>query len=73
MEFNPNFNYGLRSALPVCWFSSASITSFALTPYLQNTIAVDKQVARFDVSMKNASRMEILETYRQKQYFVLLL
>jgi hypothetical protein len=31
-------------------------------PYLQNTVAVDKQVARFDISMKNAGRMEIFQT-----------
>jgi hypothetical protein len=40
---------------------------YSLTPYLKNTIAVDEQVARFDVSMKNPGRVEILETYRQKQ------
>jgi hypothetical protein len=45
---------------------------YSLTPYLKNTIAVDKQVARFDISMKNPGRVEILETYRQKQYFILL-
>jgi hypothetical protein len=35
---------------------------FYWTPYLQNTVAVDKQVARLYIPMKNSGRMKIFQT-----------